>query len=104
MTGPVIAFESECGARNGDRRSETRRVHLLGRWNEQQVDAHGGGHRRILLFGARIRRKVPGIVELRGIDEHARHHRPTLATGALKERDMSDVQGAHRGHEPDQSV
>ena len=101
VAGPGVALEPHGGAGRLDPRREPRRVHLLGRRREDDVDAVLGGERRVALEVARVRVEIGRLRELRRVDEDARDDEVALGAGGAEERGVPLVERAHRRHEAD---
>ena len=104
MPGPVLALEDRAELRHVDPRLESRRVHLLDRRSEHEVDARFGGGGQILGLVARIGIEVGGRTELGRVDEQAHDDGRALRAGGLDQGQVAGVQGAHRRNEADRAV
>ncbi len=79
-------------------------VYLLDRRHQHEIRAGPFQQTRIGLRGAGIMSQVVFVVELGGIDEDAHHDGGVLPAGALDQRAVSRMQGAHRRDEPDSGL
>ena len=99
MTGTRRPF---CAARlDVDPGTEARRIDLVCRGREEDVDACLLRECRVGRLVARIRREVRVIAELRGVHEERRDDEFVLRPRRLEERQVAVVQRTHRRDEPD---
>ena len=101
MAGAGLSLEAERGARRLDPGREPRRVELLRRGSEEELDPRGGG---VTLVGDEVVRvgvEVGLLGELGRVHEHARDHAVVLGPRRLEQGEMPGVEGAHGRDEPD---
>ena len=77
-----------------------RRVHLLDRWREQEVDACVGEEAGVSCLVTRVTGEVCGLAELSRVHEQAGDDEIALTRGA-QQREMALVERAHGRNEPD---
>ena len=82
-------------------RVEARRVDLLDRRREDDVDALGLADREVARLVARVARVVGRLVELARVDEDRHDRRGALVARASHQRAVTVVKPAHRRHEAD---
>ena len=93
------ALEAVGEAEDLDSGTEAVRVDLLDRRGEQDVGACLFGEAGIVGLAARIGLEVGTLVKLRGIDEQGDDDKVALFSRTSDQREVSIMQGAHRGHE-----
>ena len=95
------ALEAVGEAEDLDSAGKAVRVDLLDRRSEQDVGAGLLGEAGIVGLAARIELEVGALVKLRGIDEQGDDHQVALFSSTTDQREMSFVQGPHRGDKSD---
>ncbi len=101
VSGAKLAFEAAPELADVDPGLVARRIHLLWRRREQEVDAGLLGERHVALLVARVAVEILSRAELGRIDEQARDDRVRFGSSRGEEREMPFVEGAHGRDEAD---
>ncbi len=99
VTGALLALESLAHASHDDARRKPRRIDLVGRRCEEQVDARLLRERGVARLVSWISGEVLGRAELQRV--HERRHDDQIALGArgAQQRQMAVVERPHRWNE-----
>ena len=101
MAGPVLAFEHRAELLHLDPRLEARRVHLVDRGGEDEIDSRLGGDCVVAPLVPRVALRSAPTPNWVGIDEEAHHDRRAFVACGAEEGPVAVVERAHRRHEPD---
>ena len=92
VPGPVRAFVSFGRSAHPDDRGVARRVDLLDRRHEQDIDAGLGADRGVLRLLPWIAREIDGVVELLRVDEQTGDQPVGVRRARAQQREVSVVQ------------
>ena len=104
VPGPRLALEAARHLLDLDPGLEARRVHLLGRRHEDEIDAGLLERAQVARLVARVAVEILAGPELRRVHEDADDDDVALGPRGVDERQMARVQRAHRRDEPDRAL
>ena len=101
MPGTVRAFQVVADAGDTDGRDKARRVHLLDRRREDEIDTGLAEFREIGGLATRIGGEILSRPELLRIDKERGDHALAVPARGLDQCQMAAMQRAHRRHQRD---